>query len=93
MTAAHSPNARARLAPSNVLVMIASEPGHEQRAREALQQPADDEQLQARRQAAQDRREAEADQPDDEDPPAAVVVAERAGEDQERGEGREVARR
>ena len=63
----------------------------EQRAGRALEEPGDDEQLERRGEAAQDRGDAEAGEADREDPAAAVVVAQRAGEDEQRGEDREVA--
>ena len=64
----------------------------EQRAGRALEEPEHDQQLEGRREAAQDAtRSPKPDEADREDLPPAVVVGEGAGEDQQRGEDREVA--
>ncbi len=67
-------------------------PRDEQRPGRALEEPEQDEQLEGGREAAQDARDAEPGQADGEDPSPAVVVGEGPGEDEERGEDREVAR-
>ena len=63
----------------------------QQRAADALQHPAGDQQLDAGRQPAERGREREPDDPDDEDPAPPVLVAERAAEQDERGERERVA--
>ena len=60
------------------------------RAERTLENPRDDQDLHRRGEAAGHRRGAEADQADAERPPPPVVVADRAGQDQQRGEHREV---
>ena len=57
----------------------------------ALGEAEDDQPLERRRQPAQRGRRGEADQPDRVDPPPPVVVGQRAGQDQQRGEDRQVA--
>ena len=65
--------------------------GDEQRAGRALEQAEDDQQLERRREAAQRGRHAEPGQADREDPAPAVVVGQGAGQDEQRGQDREVA--
>ena len=65
--------------------------GHEQRAGRSLEQAGDDQQLERRRESAHDGRHAEQGQPDPEDPAAPVMVGQRARQDEQRGEHRQVA--
>ena len=65
--------------------------GYEQRPEGALYQPGQDEELHVRCQPAGDRRRAESDQADAEHAPPSVEVADAAGQDQQRGQDREVA--
>ena len=67
-------------------------PRHEQRAGRALEEPEQHQQLEGGREAAQDARDAEPGEADGEDPAPAVVVGQGAGQDEQRGEDREVAR-
>ena len=90
-TAAQMPNARPRSAPSKAWVMSASEPGTSSAPAAPWIEAEDDQPLERRRQAAQRGRGREPDQADREDPPPAVVVGQRAGQDQQRGEDRQVA--
>ena len=62
----------------------------EDRAERSLEDPRDDQDLHRRGEAAGHRGGAEADEADAERPPPPVVVADRAGQDQQRGEHREV---
>src|SRR5207237_8772392 len=61
--------------------------GHQDRPGDTLEDSKENEELQIRRHAAEDRGRAEADQAPEEHPPSAEVVAERAGQDQEPAEG------
>ena len=65
--------------------------GHEEGAGRALEQPEDDQPLERRGEPAQRRGDREAREPDGVDPAPAVVVGQRAGEDQQGGEDREIA--
>ena len=83
---------RARAAgPSKAWVMSASEPGMSSAPGGALGEPEDDQPLERRGEAAQRGRRGEPDQPDGVDPAPAVVVGQGAGQDQQRGQHREVA--
>ena len=64
--------------------------GGEEGAADALQRPGGDQRLDVGRQAAQQRREGEPHDADDEDAPPAEPVAERAAEQDHRGEGERV---
>ena len=65
--------------------------GHEQCAGRSLQDPEEDERLEARGESTEDRDDPERHEADGEDPSAAVEVGQGAGKDQERGEDGEVA--
>ncbi len=65
-------------------------PRHQHRAGRTLEDPEEHEQLHGRRQAAKHRGDAEPDQAVHEHSLAAVVVAERAGEDEQGAEGQQV---
>ena len=71
--------------------MIDSEPGTSSAPAAPWSEPEDDQPFERRREAAQGRRDGEADQADGVDPPPAVVVGQGAGQDEQRGEDREVA--
>ena len=89
---AQMPNARPRSGPAKRLRDDRQRAGHEQRAGRALQQPEHDRatsSVGARPHSAGG--DGEAGQADGVDPPPAVVVRQRAGQDQQRGEHRQVA--
>ena len=65
--------------------------GGQQRAADPLQQPRADQQLDARRDRAEQRGDGEEADAEDEDAPPPVAVAERAAEQDQRGEGQQVA--
>ena len=89
--AAQIPNARPALGAIEGVGDERQRAGDEQRAGGALGEAEDDQPLERRRQAAQGGGGREADQADGVDAPPAVVVGQRAGQDQQRGEDREVA--
>ena len=88
--AAQRPIARPRSSPSKYGGDDREAARDEDRAERSLEDPRDDQDLHRRGEAAGDRGGAEADEADAERPPPPVVVADRAGQDQERGEHREV---
>ena len=64
--------------------------GHEDCPCDTLENPKEDKEFQVRRYAAEDRGRAEADQAPEEHPPPTEIVAERAGQDQQRAEGQQI---
>ena len=66
-------------------------PRDEQGTRRALGEPEEHQQLEGRGQAAQRRRRGEPDEPERIDPATAVVVGQGAGQDEQRGQDRQVA--
>ena len=71
--------------------MSASDPGTSSAPAAPWSEPEDDEPLERRREAAQRGCRREPDQADRVDAPPAVVVGQGAGQDEQRGEDREVA--
>ena len=91
VAAAQIPNARPRSGALEGLRDDRQCTRDEQRAGRSLEQPEQDQQLEVRGQPAQGRGHGEQGQADRVDPPPAVVIGQRAGEDEERGEDRQVA--
>ena len=89
--AAQIPNARARASPSKAWVIRASDPGMSSAPAAPWARRKTHEPLERRGETAQGGRRGEPDEPERVDPPPAVVVGQRPGQDEQRGEDREVA--
>ena len=89
--AAQMPNARPRASPSKAWVMRASEPGMSRAPAAPWSSRKSDQELERRCQPAQRRRQREPGQTERIDAAPAVVVAEGAGDDEQRGQDGEIA--